>query len=353
MKKTIILNAGHSINDPGAKTNITTEAQEAIKIRDKLVPLLKQNFEVVIVPDDLNLTDSIKWVNDRYSKLEDGLAFSVHLNAGGGHGAEIFYYEGSEESRRKAKIIIDKYCNLTSFRNRGVKPDTSSQHKEGLDWIKKVIPWSFLIECCFIDSVEDLKKLHEEYNEVAWAIYSGICLVYNVKPINPQQIDVVDEQVETKENLHPIKLTNMQYYGPDSLDANVIREYIGDEFHGRRDRLNLQCTEYAYYRLLCSDIKVEWERTSGRHGGLWPEAVSKKYKILDTPIKGGAMCIPLSVIPHYGHVAYIENVNSDQSINVAEANWGPNSNDIGHYWERTIRVEKWRDRYKAKFIDFK
>lgn len=186
MKKTIILDAGHSIKDSGASVNNTTEAKEAIKIRDMLVPLLKQNFEVIIVPDDLNLVQSINWVNSRCPNIDDGFALAIHFNAGRGYGAETFYYTGDEESRKIAQIIIDKYCNITRFRNRGAKPDRDTRFGK-LGWIRDIRPWSCLIECCFIDNQEEISKLQEEYSEIAWALYSAICAIYNVKPINLEE----------------------------------------------------------------------------------------------------------------------------------------------------------------------
>ncbi|MBU2597318.1 MAG: peptidoglycan-binding protein [Planctomycetes bacterium] len=167
-----------------------------------------------------------------------------------------------------------------------------------------------------------------------------------------KRIEVVIPETRISD-IHPVKLENMKYYGPDSIETKVIRDYINDEFHLRKGRNDLQCTEYAYYKLLCAGIRVEWTRTTNRHGGLWPEVVSTKYKILDTPVKGRVICLPLSVIPYTGHVAYIERVNPDQSIDISEANWGPNSVDIGRYWERTLSLDKWKNRYRAKFIDFR
>ena len=181
MNKTIILNAGHNnAADCGAAANGTTEAAEAIKIRDKLASLLEQNFKVVLVPDELDLRQSIKWVNDQYKKLENGLAFSIHLNAGGGTGSEIFYYADNEISQNIAKTIIDKYCEITGFRNRGAKADTTTRHKR-LGWIRDTNTWSCLIEACFIDNIEDLKKLQNDYDKVAFAMYSGICDVYKIE----------------------------------------------------------------------------------------------------------------------------------------------------------------------------
>lgn len=184
MNKTIILNAGHNnAADCGAAAHGTTEAKEAMKIRDKLAVLLKQNFDVVIVPDELDLRQSIVWVNNQYKKIDDGLAFSIHLNAGGGHGAETFYLAHNDPSKNIAKTIVDKYCEITGFRNRGAKADTTTRHGAvGLGWIRRTNPWSCLMECCFIDTLEDIQKLQSDYERAAWGLYVGICAVYKIEP---------------------------------------------------------------------------------------------------------------------------------------------------------------------------
>lgn len=184
MNKTIILDAGHSLSIPGALANHTAEAKEAIKIRDLLVPLLKQNFTVASVPDNLNLLDSINWVNKNYPSLNAGLALAIHLNVGGGRasGAETFYYADKERSRKIAQTIIDNYCRLTGFRNRGAKPDDRTRYRR-LGWIRDTKPWSCIIECCFIDNPEDLKKLQADYQAIAQALYIAICAVYGIKPL--------------------------------------------------------------------------------------------------------------------------------------------------------------------------
>lgn len=209
MKRKIILNAGHSLSESGAAYHSTTESKEVIKIRDKLTPLLEQSFDVIVVPDDLNLIDSIKWVNERCDDIEDGLAFSIHLNAGGGFGAETLYYGGDENSRKIAQAIIDKYCGLTRFRNRGAKPDSGTRHGR-LGWIRDVKPWSCLIECCFIDSLDDLKKLQQEYDEVAMALYVSICKAFNIKPVEEIVQDVDVNQQDKQPNVKTLIQDNAQ-----------------------------------------------------------------------------------------------------------------------------------------------
>jgi len=182
MKKKIFLNAGHSIGDPGAVYNKKKEAEEAMAIRDFLVPLLENSgFEVLTIPDNLNLPESIQRVNTFMPNLDDGMAFSIHLNAGGGEGAEIFYYAGSNPSKKYAKTIIDEYCTELTMTNRGAKADTSTRHKR-LGWVRDVNPWSFLIEVGFIDNATDMKII-SNHQRVAEALNQGICKMYGVEPV--------------------------------------------------------------------------------------------------------------------------------------------------------------------------
>ena len=258
MKKTIILNAGHNnAADCGAAANGTTEAAEAIKIRDKLIPLLKQNFEVILVPDELDLKQSIKWVNEQCKKLEDGLAFSIHLNAGGGTGAEIFYYANNEISQNIAKTIIDKYCDITGFRNRGAKADITTRWKR-LGWIRDVNPWSCLIEVCFIDSIEDLKRLQNDYNKVAWAIYSGICSVYDIKPV-----ELIPGSPSLEEGVSNGNLEKLNNYFEKYIDGMIIKDI--ELIKAKNNEFKFS---YPYILLVCSviDLLGGIEKDFSQHG---------------------------------------------------------------------------------------
>lgn len=186
MNKTIYLNAGHSDTDPGAISAFGKEADFTKAIRDKLIPELKRcGIEVVSVPDSvLTLKESIKWVNERVKGLNDGLAFSIHLNAGGGQGAETFYFEGSTTSRRIAKTIIDEYCLHVNVRNRGPKPDTQSKWGR-LGWIRNTNCWATLIECGFIDYAGDV-NIVKDFDNTAKAICKGICKVFEISYIKEE-----------------------------------------------------------------------------------------------------------------------------------------------------------------------
>ena len=201
MKKVIYLNAGHSLTDPGAVSRFGKESDFNRKIRDALIPELQNNgFEVQVVPDNLNLIQSIKWVNQRTKSLNDGLALSIHCNAGGGTGAECYYYGGNVTSKNLASKLLSEYCRVTGLRNRGVKPDTSTRFKR-LGWVRDTRPWALLLEAGFIDNPEDVKKLRN-YSLIAKGIVKGVCNIFGI-PYKDKEKETKDlkEQIRNNEAL--------------------------------------------------------------------------------------------------------------------------------------------------------
>jgi N-acetylmuramoyl-L-alanine amidase len=166
----IFLDAGHSYADPGAVALGTSESMENRKIRDYVAKGLAANKDFIIyqVPDNLNLVESIKFVNKNYSVFDrGGICFAIHLNAGKGNGAEIFRH--TQDRSLKSLNFINNYCRLTGFFNRGVKTEKQSAAKR-LGWIDDTRPRAYLIEACFVDNKNNLDFLHDHLNVVGDAI---------------------------------------------------------------------------------------------------------------------------------------------------------------------------------------
>ena len=146
MKKIVYINSGHSDLEPGAISIHGTERDLNIMVTDELIPLLeRQGFKVEYVPDNLKLRPSIKWINDRTSYINDGLALAIHFNKGGGRGAETYRYGNNKTSNSIAKKLLSKYCKTTGLKNRGVKSDTTTRYKR-LAFIRDTNIWSTLHE---------------------------------------------------------------------------------------------------------------------------------------------------------------------------------------------------------------
>lgn len=190
-KKRIILNAGHwddpdtpHVEDPGASANGVKEAIEVIKIRDRVIPLLqKAGFEVLVVPDHLNLRESIAWANTKAPSLNDGLAIDIHLNYlsdARARGSESFYGHSTTSNSIATALTVNTSKEL-GIPNRGAKPDTQTAIGE-LGWIRKTSMWASLIEVCFLTNTEDMEALHgpQGYDKAALGIVNGICEIYGV-----------------------------------------------------------------------------------------------------------------------------------------------------------------------------
>lgn len=210
MKK-IFLSAGHSIKTVGASSQGTTEAKEAISIVNKVVEVLKtQNLkgrELVLVPHELDLVDTIKWINKNSTNPAYDLCIEVHLNAtAGGQGAEVWYYSGIQSSKDFAEELLWPIVKYTGLKNRGLKGDGNNRYGK-LGFIRETKPMASLIEIGFIDSKTDLPIIRSKgHIGIAAGILNACGGAYRepvVKPVEPVEKPIV-KPVETPK---PIETT--------------------------------------------------------------------------------------------------------------------------------------------------
>lgn len=175
----IILDPGHDPKFIGARAifDEVTKARQIVALAEKQ---LKQcGFNVVVVPDGLggrngheNLIYKIEWIN-KHSTSKD-ILISVHCNAGGGEGTEVFYYDGDRFSLGVAQVYSNLLSEITNSPNRGAKPDTASRAGR-LGIIKDTNPIPALLsENGFVDSHADANKPPELYAEALHQIIHRI-----------------------------------------------------------------------------------------------------------------------------------------------------------------------------------
>ncbi len=159
----IVINAGHT--KVGTGTGAVGELVESIetrKIAYELMELLADTkHEIIPAVFDRSSNNLKEAVN--VSKNAD-LFISIHLNAGGGTGVECYTWKGTKLP------IANEICNNISrgisIRNRGVKDGSK------LYVIKNTKCPAILVECCFVDNLEDFCKYDSQ--EIALAIYKAI-----------------------------------------------------------------------------------------------------------------------------------------------------------------------------------
>ncbi len=169
MKK-IIINAGHHLADSGVVHKRLIESEMTIALRDKVAILLEDYGKLYIIPDHLNLRQSIAWVNGRADV--DSLAITIHFNSHNNRsigGTEVYY--ANEREHELAIIFADHVSKSGVFRNRGAKHD-SLTWVGSLGWLRKLKCDSVLIEVCFLTNEDDMEKYSA--NNVSRAIRDAV-----------------------------------------------------------------------------------------------------------------------------------------------------------------------------------
>ena len=143
----IAVNAGHTAKGKSyGAVGYLRESEETRKVVNELIPLLKQKgHQVINATIDISPNYLSEVVNISNTSKAD-LLISIHFNAGGGYGCEVFTWRG------KKLLKASKICNnlkWLGFRNRGVK--------DGSEFyiIRKTKAQALLVEVCFVDSLLD------------------------------------------------------------------------------------------------------------------------------------------------------------------------------------------------------
>lgn len=161
----IVIDAGHNYSgaDTGASSPDGTVKEQiatwgiANKVKERLE---KSGYSVILTrPSETSniantsVNDSLQARCDAANSNGASLFVSIHCNAGGGTGTEVYYYDGNESGKSLAQLIAKKVSESTTLRNRGAKSTT------GLYVIKGTLSTSVLVETAFIDAAEDYPDL--------------------------------------------------------------------------------------------------------------------------------------------------------------------------------------------------
>lgn len=146
------VHGGHNEKVPGASKYLN-EVEEDRKVKNKVIALLRaQGHTVYDCTDDSGSTQSKNLANivTKCNRHGVTLDISIHLNAGGGTGVEVLYYDSA--GKVFAKKISASIAKKLGIRDRGAKKRTD------LYVLRNTKSTAVLVECCFVDSSSDKKK---------------------------------------------------------------------------------------------------------------------------------------------------------------------------------------------------
>ncbi len=181
----IFISAGHGTlesgnSDQGAIMGTMTEAVEMIALRDVLMVELRsrdrtQDSEVIAVPDELSLEQTIRWINIRAQPGD--IALELHADAflnPDTKGAAVYYIAQNDERRNHAELmllaLVRRVPRLSTL---GVCPDTDTRLGQlpFCRWLG--IPSLYLHVACLSNS-EDRALLQNRRRELALGIADGL-----------------------------------------------------------------------------------------------------------------------------------------------------------------------------------
>lgn len=208
VKKIVWINAGHFAGDPGSSCPIPgrtlIERDEVMKIRDVAAQwLTRAGFSVKIVPDDLNLTDSVAFVNQTAKEENDGMALDIHLNSSKYRlqGTEVYSGDSAQE-KSQAGIIAETLSKSIGVPNRGYKSQTQS-YWGSLMWINQVKCWSHIVECLYMSSEEDRKVLN--YEKIGKGIAMGVANIYGMEVKIFLAIDEIPPALSLQQQINELR----------------------------------------------------------------------------------------------------------------------------------------------------
>src|SRR4028118_106625 len=177
----IFISAGHGGTeqgnlDRGSVVGSTTEAQEMILLRDQVVPELRsRGFEVLSVPDDLSLSQTIQWINAR-DRVGD-VALEIHADAFSNpdvRGATAFYIANNTERKNHADLLLLALIRrVPQLPNRGAKPDTSTGVGR-ISFCRDTTLPSILMEVGFLSNPDDRALLQKQRRDIALGLADGL-----------------------------------------------------------------------------------------------------------------------------------------------------------------------------------
>lgn len=215
----IAIDEGHNRGQDQGAAAIGNENSMNIQTGEKVIAKLQALGHQVLrvidsVPQGVDVGTSLADRVNAANKWGADLYASIHANAGGGHGTEVWI--GSEKSRDIATRIASNIEAL-GYTNRGVKV-------QGVDGghlyvLQNTNMPALLVEQCFVDSKDDMQKWDAE--KMANAIVAGITgqAVQKTAPVQPP-IQKYDESIPSGANI--FRIPNTSGYIEQAADGRLI-----------------------------------------------------------------------------------------------------------------------------------
>ena len=177
------IDLGHGCNYDGGAVGIIKEEEIINTVGNKVISKLRALGHNVIECRPSTASSTSNSLNKRCATANNNkveLFVSIHANAGGGVGTEIYTYNAKQHTY--AVNVLNNICAL-GFKNRGIKSGNN------LAVINGTSMEAMLIEICFTDTQSDVDLYRSNIDNIANAIVKGLVGRTQVKSNTTQTVN--------------------------------------------------------------------------------------------------------------------------------------------------------------------
>ena len=221
MADKIYIGVGHGGTDPGAVGN-------GLKEKDVALTIARACYDELLrhgVPAMLSRTgDETEKLNKKIAECNQyapSYALDIHINAGGGDGAEVFHTYLGGKGKTLAKNVLAE-IKKTGQNSRGTKIKKNSSGKDYFGFIRSVKAPAVIVECAFIDNKKDIAIIDTKAEQAAMgiAIAKGI-----LKTLKIEWMELVKEEpAAASGDLYRVFDAADEQVGAYAVEANAFAQ---------------------------------------------------------------------------------------------------------------------------------
>lgn len=191
--------AGHGGVDGGASSVYGKESEKALELMLEATKYAKSLGIKVVNNRTANTARNINADAKKANNAKVDAVIEIHFDSATAtaQGTTGFYAEGSASSKSIAKKVNDRVDDY--FRDRDIKPDTSTRHGR-LGILRETNAPAMLLETCFISNKDDMITYNDKKILIAQAIVHGALDYFGI-PL-PQASKKGKQWLYAKKNLY-------------------------------------------------------------------------------------------------------------------------------------------------------
>lgn len=274
----LVLDAGHGLTTSGKQTmngkyGIIKEWELNNKVLLFIMEYLKDYAITIYRTDDLTGKTDIALLErvKRCNAYGPVLFISIHHNAGGGTGIEVYWHtKGTQEDKKIAEIVAPRLATSTGLKNRGVKQEAWT--------VLTCKATAILVEGGFMDTKADYEYMCTEKGQRAYAKAIADSVI---QYLSLEKEDVEQKPVKDGSQSTPTTSTDEKWY------QVVVGSYLGkNKANEMKAKLESQGytgvwidvankDDQTYYRVICGSYskRENAEEIKGKlnkfYSGVW------------------------------------------------------------------------------------